>query len=501
MNARRLPALALAALLLCSGCGSTLPGSDPGDLGDPILSPNGDGLVESAPAAKALCFSATDSLNPFHASTRVNQELAYVLYEGLTKLDDRWEPQPAMADTITLTDDTHIKATLRPDAVYATGAKVTAADVAASFTAARSSDVYEQLLSNIQSVSAEQDGSVSVTLKDPDPHYQAALSFPVVPAGETGNSQPACSGPYYRDEKDEEDRLLSNPYYRVKPAVPEWALCDRARDDEQPAGLESGEISCFFTDLSSGEPLRMSAGAGVTLPVPMNYLVFLGINSNKKMLSDKKLRAALSDTVNRASLCREAYAGLGTEALTPFHPYFAGAEGLTGFTPEENISKAVARLNDLGYNTRDVLIFELLVDSGNPARIAAAALLAEQMQAAGVTVNVVKLSKDKLLTRVKRGQFELYMGEVRLGADLSLRPLLESGGGASYGVPKAARSDYTQYLDGDLSAQEFCDAFVKEVPFIPLCYRSGMAVGRRELKGFTPTGLNPYYGIETWTWE
>ena len=42
------------------------------------------------------------------------------------------------------------------------------------------------------------------------------------------------------------------------------------------------------------------------------------------------------------------------------------------------------------------------------------------------------------------------------------------------------------------------DAFAVDTPYIPLCGWGGIAVYDRRLMVVTPTGYNPYYGIEQW---
>ena len=57
---------------------------------------------------------------------------------------------------------------------------------------------------------------------------------------------------------------------------------------------------------------------------------------------------------------------------------------------------------------------------------------------------------------------------------------------------------YTAYLSGGDSLQAFLDAFGTDAPFIPLCYRGGVAAYDRRLTAITPTGYDPYHGIAQW---
>ncbi len=504
MKRTRLLSVLLAALF-CAGC-STLPSSftDSSVDDDPRPTTSQTSPVIGPLTDFAVCFSPSDVLNPFRASTRVNRELSFLLYEGLTALDADWEAQPALASSVEQTDDTHLRVSLRADARFSDGTAVTAADVEASFAAARKADAYAVLLENVRSVTAAEDGALIVTLESPDPQAECCLSFPVVPAADVAADTPRGSGPY---RPADGDRLVVNPYYPTAPAITEIGLSNLSRNDDMLYGLESGDIAYFFNDLSDGEVVRTVSTLTGSVAVPMNYLVFLGINSNKAPLSDARLRTALSGAIDRETLCGTAFSGYAQSAVTPFHPQWKQAAELSGFSADENISQTVAQLKELGYNTDgsegtaagQTLTLELLVGSGNAFREAAAVQIAAQLQKVGITVTVTTLPYETLLSRLKRGEFELYLGEIRLSADKSLRPLLTRGGAAAYGVPAASMEAYEAYLSGASSLSQFVAAFTEQAPFLPLCWRMGIAAYHRGVSGISPTGLNPYYGITGWS--
>ena len=82
---------------------------------------------------------------------------------------------------------------------------------------------------------------------------------------------------------------------------------------------------------------------------------------------------------------------------------------------------------------------------------------------------------------------------------MSLRSLLVHKKSA-YGVAadSTAKTAYAAYRSGADSLQAFLDAFGTDMPFIPLCYRGGVAAYDRRLTAITPTGYDPYHGIAGW---
>lgn len=497
---------AAAAVLLAltlSGCATLPEGWKPA--GDASSAPSASAPAP-APVTLTLSYSGEDTFNPYAAKTAVNLYFAGLLYEGLTSFDANLVPQPALAASITAADPLKPVAALRTDARFSDGSVVTAADVAESFRLAKASANYAALLANVQSAQANKDGTVTFTLAARDRNYQACLSFPVLKTGTASAVAPIGTGPYvFRD--GETPSLAANSHARTAPATSSIALKSLSDEAAILHGLESGMVSFYFSDLTDGEIPRTSSA---TMDVPLNYLVFLGFNAKKAGLSEPEVRQALSAAVSRKGLVEAAFAGRATPALTPFPSFWGPAVEIKGFAESENIASAVAQLQKAGYNTTGgtvpsgtdkvkTLSLELLVSKGNSFRQAAAQTVKSQLAKAGVEVTVTELAFSEYESRLRKGQFDLYIGEVRLTAAMSLRPFF-SGGDASWGVAanSAAAAAYAQYQAGSVTMQEFVDAFVKDAPFAPLCWRKGIAAYNRAVSGVSPHALNLYYRVEKW---
>ena len=84
-----------------------------------------------------------------------------------------------------------------------------------------------------------------------------------------------------------------------------------------------------------------------------------------------------------------------------------------------------------------------------------------------------------------------------------MKPLLSSllmGGAASYGISRggAAAVTYGQYLSGAVGLSDFTATFAQDLPYIPLCWRQGLAAYDRRLTTVTPSGYDPYSGFAAW---
>ena len=102
--------------------------------------------------------------------------------------------------------------------------------------------------------------------------------------------------------------------------------------------------------------------------------------------------------------------------------------------------------------------------------------------------------------RIASGAFTLYIGEVKLGENMSLSPFF--GGAASAGADSTlpVNAVYTAFAAGEVSLSEFANAFLDDMPFVPLCYRAGLAAYSRSVApDFSAAAYDIYGDIALWT--
>lgn len=486
--------LALLMALSLGGC-NDLPAPDTPT--EPTTEDTVEKPAEQRPFA--LAYSHDDTLNPFAATTEVNCQLTGLLYEGLMAMDAAFVPQPALAASVEQTDPTHMTVTLRKGATFSDGSAVTPEDVIRSFTEAKRSDRYRALLTNV--TAARQDGDAVVfTLKSADPHAAACLTFPVI-KGDTLTDEPAeapiGSGVYTLKTTDNGARLERNTHYKGTPPYKTVLLQHLPNTAARQHGLASGDITYYYDDLSEGDPTRVT---GASRSVDMNAVVLMGINSSSQKLKNASVRRALSALVDRAAITQTVYAGRGVGSASPFHPRWQTIAATVSDSPRD-VGGAIALLDEAGFTSEGGprLELELIYSTGRSDRAQVADMIRTQLDEGGVEITLTPLTEQEYRDRLKTGKFDLYVGEVRLTADHSLRPML-GGGSASYGVSSsgAAATSYRRYLQGDVTVSEFMTAFAEDMPYIPVCWRSGLAAYDRRLTQLTPTGYDPYAGFAGW---
>lgn len=496
---RRMICFWLACLLLitCVGCGG----------GATVSSPISDGISSNISSEAlqifAVAYSKEDTLNPYAAATEVNLALAGLLYDSLTVLDSRFMPQLSLAKSVTRRDATHLAVQLRPDGVFSDGTAVKAADVMTSFRQAKASANYTALLSNVTDVSSDRrTGELVFTLASADPHAEACLTFPIIKADTLTaavDEAPIGGGLYVLQQTDTGSVLQANARLQQPLQYPTVYLRHLPNSDAMYYGLTSGNITYYYSDLNVDEPPRVS---GTSAAVNMNALVYLGCNSASVALSDAAVRRALSQLIDRKTLASSGFAGWAKAATTPFHPDWGEAEALAGVSDTRDLPGALHLLETVGYGTaagQTSLQLELIYSQEGGFRSTVADMVRSQLEGAGVAVTVTPLDYAEYMARLSAGKYDLYIGEVRLPANMSLQALMP-GGNVAYGVSydSPAAIAYRQYLTGELTIQDFSYAFVEDMPYIPLCWRSGFAAYDRRLTVATPHGYNPFFGFAGW---
>lgn len=492
-----------------------------------------DGTTVTPPKTLCLAYNREDTLDPFSASTQLNLCLSSLLYEPLLRPGADFAPVLVLAQSAEQTDSTHITVTLRKGAAFSDGSAVTADDVIFSFNKAKASANCKVALANVQAASAKR-GVITFTLSSADPNGSYNLYFPIIKRStDTSAAATAAvgSGPYVFNADGQ--KLTANAKNAVGAAAQnkEIQLLSLMDNDAVLQNLEKGSIHYMFNDLGDGDIPRTSAkDTAVDLP----QLVYLGVNSSRAALAAPAVRQALSAAIDRTALAASSYAGRALPATTPFHPKWRPAVGLSAFSAGSEAGKVNALLQAAqtvptttgttgatGATTPTTVAttaaataathagetaattsvkdtpLTLLYAGGNRCREALVKALVQQLHQAGFQVTARPTGFDDYKAQLSAGNYDLYIGEIRLTPSMNLFVFLRAGGAAAFGVNTAgeAAQTYAAYRAGEKTAAEFVEAFSRDMPYIPLCYRQGMAAGHAALTYITPSAYSVYDGI------
>lgn len=514
---RRFLCAVLPLLLLLAACGP----SDQTQTPQPSETPAPSETASPSPAAVsdaeplALAWDPDSALAPLEANA-VNRGLSPLVFEGLFALDGSFQPQNVLCSSYSQTENglswTFL---LQERAVFSDGTPLTGEIAARCLNEARNSDLYRSRLSVVAAVRAGED-SVTVELSTPCATLPALLDVPIFLTREEG--YPLGTGPYRFEEAAGELRLGAvDRWWQSLPAgksLPgkQILLRQTPSADDRIAAFDTGRITLADTDFNSSSALGYAASCE-TWDYPTSAMIYLGFNLRQGPCADLNLRQAVARCLNREEIAATLLAGHADAASLPVHPVSSLYDKTLAQSLDYAPQAAAQLLADGGWapdeegtlaQGQNKLELRLLVSSENPARAALADQLAGELAALGASVTVERLTWENFLRALERGEFDLFVAQVKLTADFDLTALLT--GDLNYGG--LANGELTAMLNqlraaGGSARQRQANALyswlVQEVPIAPVCFPRGTVLTQwGRLSGLTPVQGNPFYGMENW---
>ena len=476
-----------------------------------------------------LLYSATDSFNPYTLKTDVNRQLVKLLYEPLVKLNNEFEPINALAQQVSVNGNTctvELKKAKMSD-----GSPLTAEDVVYSFNLAKASSTsYGAQLYGITSAKAQGD-SVVFSLSNQDPYCANVLNFPIIKKDSDTKTDsdsvklPPVGCGRFKLNDTLDGLVLNDGYYGTIKNIKEIRLINAPDTESVEHYTEIGAADIYFTEISDGNITRMS---GSRQDVNLNNLVYIGINRNNAALKENNVRQALSLAVDRTKLCKDAYYNNALPATGFFHPAWKEAGSVQNLQIEAKMQITIENLEEIGYNKLDndgirknssgsSLKFTMLVNKENRIKVLAANTIAKQLKNAGIGITVVEKPYSEYIEDLQNGNFQLYLGEIRLSDNMDISPLFVSGGAAAYGLPKAEERDNSEteeesepqvtsseavlkeFYSGGATIKDVASVLQTEMAAVPLCYRRGVLFYNSNIKNVNNSSANDiYFSIEAY---
>ena len=494
----------------------------------------------------SLAFSASDSLNPYTAVTKVNKQLTALLFDPLVKLDEQINPALCLAKSAVVEGNKCI-VTLN-DAQFSDGTAVTADDVVYSLNLAQEAEntIFPQQLANIASCGAASSTVVEFTLRTEDPNVIRLLDFPIMKTN-SENRQNAdkkalppigCGRYVYQDDNGSYSLIPNENYFGVAPEnnvrlvnVPDTAAWQYA--------LKAGEADICYSGIDLDDVPSMRGGVS---RVAQTDFVFLGLNENVAQVSDIYIKKAIFYLLNRKEFCDAAYYSYAIPATSPF----TGQLDFAADTAQEvsetgDLQAAQQQLALAEYTSKDssgfyrsdagTLQLTLLYNTDNANHALAATLLQEQFKKSGIKLELSGTSGAEYAKRVADGQYMLYLGEIKLNKNFDLTNMLGetmhmpattqnpenmttqaqtdvTGNAAlattqpvSTAVPQPKvdiAALYQSYLAGQTTIETFMEGFYTDLPFIPICHRLGVLhYSDQVTPAATASVSDAYYNITT----
>ena len=370
-----------------------------------------------------------DTLDPHKMVSAGTREVLFNVYEGLVKPDTKGNLIPAIASDykISETGDT-FTFTLRDGVKFHNGNPVTVDDVCYSLKRAAGLDTGTPLISGfeaVKSVNATDNKTVVVTLLAPNIEFLSLLTAAIIPNGNDPTKEVIGTGPFKYVSRSPQENIVLEKFadYWGTPAYVDkvtYKIIDNA--ETLVMSLKSGAVD-LVAHLTSAQVKEL--GEGFTIKEgTMNLVQAVYLNNAVEPFNNIKVRQALSYAIDRKTimdyLADGRGAAVGSSMYPSFQKYFnADLVDYYSYDPE----KAKQLLADAGYPNGFEM--KITVPSNYQPHVDTAQVIAEQLKAVGVTVNIELVDWGTWLSKVYQGRD--YQSTV-IGVDASMmtaRAMLE----------------------------------------------------------------------------
>lgn len=495
---KRIWALLLSAALtvgLLSGCNTEK---------DAYI-PTGDGLTwddsttPTSPVTEqemSLPYFPDRGLNPYKTADYINRNLFDLIYQSLFVVDAEYNVYPVLCKSYTVSKDMKTYTFYPEAATFPDGDVLTADDVAASLTAAMESSVYGGRFGHVKTITVAEDGGVTIILDTPCENLPILLDVPILKRSQLDADRPLGTGPYLYETYEERIRLRRRTDWWCAAVLPVTAEHIDLVEGESTGQLRD-EFEFFDLGLVTADP-----GSSSYVDFHSDYelwdcengiFLYLGCNSKSEVLSNQTVRAALTYAINRDTIVESYYRGFAYSAVLPASPqspyYSVSLAQKHGYAPDK-LTQAVTDAGLVGAQ------ITLLLNTDDSVRLRAGRAIAQMLSQCGLKVTTSEKNGKDYLTALKNRNYDLYLGQTRLSANMDLSAFFDTKGSLNYGGMSNAAL-YGLCLDALANSGNYYTLHQKVLEdgkLIPILFRSYAIFTQRGMfSGLTPARDNVFF--------
>lgn len=411
------------------------------------------GYMELAPKSGGTYSEASlgpiNTLNPLYATTSSEVSFSRLVFSSLYNYDAKGYLRRDIASKITAEQDGKIyKVSLRKDAVWHDGEKLTAKDVVFTVNLIKNPATRSPLRINWVDVSvrAVDDYTVEFTLPAAYAAFPYSLTFPILPlhvlvdinAGalreSTFSSSPIGSGPFKFNLLQRSDAIINHEvvhlvankdYYGGRPRLDQFEIYSYKTQDDIRTAVKGREVN-GAVDIANVATSELGSTYQV-ISAPVASGVYAIFNNKNTILADAAVRKALQLGTDVAKV-REAAGGKVKELDLPYiSSQVPGSEKLTA--PTTDTTQAKSMLEGAGWKLNDLVRYKdgkplslSITTTKDSQYISSAEELARQWKALGLQVTINSMDSSSVSSGfvqnvLQARNFDVLVYELAIGAD------------------------------------------------------------------------------------
>ena len=486
------------------------------------------GRVQDPSSVTMIIESSPNNLDLRQGTDAQSERVGGLIFDALVKKDDHYNLQPWLATSWEQPDALTWVFHLRDGVRFHDGRPLEAADVVYTIESLIDGSLVTAKGGSFAAVDraeARDRLTVVVHMKRPDAGLLFNVSdglFGVVPrdAGKDFGLHPVGSGPFrFVSAVQDRDVILTrnDAYWAGAPAVPAGAhRIERVRFQVVPDTITSAlELKKGSADLASNvvtldmvhelesvPNLKVESGPGS----PVVYMTF---NVTDPLLKDERVRQAVACAIDRQAIVNAIWRGQARLAntLLPVGHWAAASDAELAQYPHD-VARAEQLLEEAGFRAgKDGVRLTLtLKTSTDETTRLMAAVLQQQLRAAGIRLEIRSAEFGTFYSDVTRGAFQMYVlrwigsnedPDIFRYAYSSASFPPKGGNRGRYANPRvdalltaaAAESDQAARKTDYVQVQKI---LAEELPGIPLWYPNNEVVHTRRVEGVRPRGSGSF---------
>ncbi len=405
--------------------------------------PTGDGLYDGSATAPTqpsgnseqqfkLAWYQEKGLNPYSTADYTNRVILPLLYQGLFSVSPEYEAVPILCKSYTMSKDMKTYTFYIEAAYFSDGSLLTAQLTADCLLQAMESPVYAGRLRAVESITVTEDAGVCIQLSTPYENLPLLLDIPIVKDPQA--DIPLGTGAYVMSASmDGTPGLQKKAAWWCQTDLKVTAsfipLVDVDSTMDIRDAFEYGGVGLVCTDPGSDTYVDYRSDYEVWQNQSGVFL-YLGCREKSAVFSVTAVRQALTHAIDRSLLVETYYRGFATAATLPCAPdspwYSQSLAAKYGYDAEI-FRQALVDAELVGSAVT------LLVNKADSRRVKTARAIAGMLNDCGLEVTVNALSGDSYLNALKRGNFDLHLGQTALSPTMDLTAFYAPDGALNYG--------------------------------------------------------------------
>lgn len=460
------------------------------------------------------------NLDPGYATDAYSTQILRLCFEGLMQYDSNGSIVPQLAERVYIKNNKTIEFILKKGITFQNGDQFTSEDVYATIYRIINSETYSpysEALSHIKQVDLVSPYRLIIKLKEPYEPIFSALTIGILPHRLASEKHLPVekligTGPYIL-EKYAQSRfveLKAYPHYwGGSPHIKKLIFRIIPNDLTRILELEKGSVDLLVNSVPQDAVNTLKQNKNITVITSAgNSYEYIGFNLRDPILQKIKVRQAIAYAINRQSIIKYILfnqAQLANSILPKWNYAYNPNVKQYNYDP----AKSQYLLDQAGFPLKHGYRFSLdFKTSDNPISVRVAQAIAYQLEQIGIKVNLRSYEWVTFYNDIRHGNFQIYtLRWVGVVDPNILYYAFDSHSIPPYGANRGYYNNpqVDQLLEQardilDINKSLWLYKCVQSIvsndlPYISLWYMNGITAMQNRIKGFQPSPLGGYDGI------